>query len=196
MLSATRPKSKVYIFAIIELDKEEFIQVAPTVPTWDLFLGIFVAITVLYGFMMQREKIMAALLSCYLGMVIVSTWSGSLEAFFAGKKTIANTWIQADASPATIKIILFLLIVGLVASKAQIGVGYDNNLMAPIEIFAYSLITGILISSTVFSYLPESLQTSVISQTHLVHFLKDFRTLWLIAPIVLIVFVTSRRRQY
>ena len=158
-------------------------------------MGIFVAITVLYGFMMQREKIMAALLSCYLGMVIVSTWSDKLQAFFEGKRTVANTWIAADASPATIKIVVFLLIVGLVASKADIGIGRDTAL-APIELLAYSFITGILISATVFSYLPDATQATIISQTKLVHFLKDYYTFWLIAPIILIVFVTSRRRSY
>lgn len=145
--------------------------------------------------MMQREKIMAALLSCYLGMVIVSTWSDKLQAFFEGKKTVANTWIAADASPATIKIVVFLLIVALVAAKADIGIGRDTAL-APIELLAYSFITGILISATVFSYLPEATQITIISQTKLVHFLKDYYTFWLIAPVILIVFVTSRRRNY
>lgn len=145
--------------------------------------------------MMQREKIMAALLSCYLGMVVVGIWADKIQLFFQGKTTIANTWIAADASPATIKIVLFLLIVGLVASKADIGIGRDT-IMAPIELLAYSLITGILISSTVFSYLPANTQQMVLSQTKIVHFIVDYRTIWLIAPIILIVFITSRRRNY
>lgn len=172
------------------------IQVAATVPTWDLFLGIFVAITVLYGFMMQREKIMAALLASYMGMVVVSVWAEPIKQFFEGKKTIANTWVASGASPATIKIFLFLIIVGLVAAKADIAVGRDSSLMAPIEILAYSFITGILIASTVFSYLPPETQATVLAQTRLVHFLSDYRTIWLIAPILLIVFITSRRRSY
>jgi len=159
-----------------------------------LFLGIFVAITVLYGFMMQRDKIMAALLSCYMGMVVVSVWSEPIKQFFEGKKTIANTWIQSDASPATIKIILFLLIVGVVAARADIAVGREKSLSAPLETFFYSAITGILISATVFKYLPDATQTLIISQTRFVHFLKDFYTLWLLAPIVVIVVINSRRR--
>jgi hypothetical protein len=145
--------------------------------------------------MMQREKIMAALLSTYMGMVIVSIWSGSIINFFAGKQTIANTWISSSASPATVKIVLFLLVVGLVAAKADIAVGRDNSMMAPLEILAYSFVTGILIAGTIFSYLPAATQASVLAQTRLVHFLKDYYTLWLVAPIVLIVFVTSRRRN-
>jgi len=158
-------------------------------------LGIFVAITVLYGFMMQREKIMAALLASYMGMVVVSTWAEPIKDFFEGKKTVANTWVESDASPATIKIILFLTIVAIVAAKADIAIGRDNA-MAPIEILLYSLITGVLIASTVFSYLPENSQNAIIDQTKIVHFLKDYRTLWLIAPIILILVVTSRRRSY
>ena len=159
-------------------------------------MGIFVAITVLYGFMMQREKIMAALLACYMGIVIVSIWAEPIKQFFEGKKTIANTWVQSDASPATIKIFLFLIIIGLVAAKADIAVGRDSSLMAPLEILAYSFITGMLIASTVFSYLPETTQTMVMEQTKLIHYLRDYRTLLLIAPVILIVFITSRRRSY
>lgn len=158
-------------------------------------MGIFVAITVLYGFMMQREKIMAALLASYMGMVIVSIWAEPIKQFFEGKKTVANTWIQSDASPATIKIVLFLLIVAIVAAKADIAIGRESA-MAPIEVLLYSFVTGVLIASTVFSYMPESTQSAIMSQTKLVHFLKDYRTLWLLAPILLILIVTSRRRNY
>jgi len=138
---------------------------------------------------------MAALLSCYMGMVIVSIWADPIKSFFEGKKTVANTWVQADASPATIKIILFLVIVALVAAKADIAIGRDNA-MTPIEILLYSLITGVLITSTIFSYLPDGTQKAILAQTKLVHFIKDYRTLWLIAPVILIVFVTSRRKNY
>lgn len=168
---------------------------SPTVPTWDLFLAIFIAITVLYGFMMQREKIMAALLASYMGIVIVSVWANPIKDFFEGKKTVANTWIQADASPATIKIIIFLLIVGLVASKADLSIGRDTSL-ASFEVLLYSAITGILIAATVFSYLPPEVQQTITSQTKIIHFLRDYYTLWLLTPVILMVFVTSRRRNY
>jgi len=148
----------------------------------------------MYGFMMQREKIMAALLACYMGMIVVSVWAAPIQEFFAGKKTIANTWIASDASPSTIKIVLFLLIVVLIASKADIAIGRDSSVIAPLEIILYAVITGILISATVFGYLPAATQMNIIAQTHFVHFLKDFYTIWLIAPIVLIVFVASRKR--
>lgn len=137
---------------------------------------------------------MAALLSCYMGMIVVSVWAAPIQEFFAGKKTIANTWIASDASPSTIKIVLFLLIVVLVASKADISIGRESSVIAPLEIILYALITGILISATVFGYLPAATQMNIVAQTHFVHFLKDFYTIWLIAPIVLIVFVASRKR--
>jgi len=145
--------------------------------------------------MMQREKIMAALLASYMGIVIVSVWANPIKDFFEGKKTVANTWIQADASPATIKIIIFLLIVGLVASKADLSIGRDTSL-APFEVLLYSAITGILIAATVFSYLPPEVQQTITSQTKIIHFLRDYYTLWLLTPVVLMVFVTSRRRNY
>jgi len=161
-----------------------------------LFLGIFIAITVLYGFMMQRDKIMSALLACYMGMVIVSVWAEPIKQFFEGKKTLANTWIQSDASPATIKIVLFLIVVSLVAAKADIALGRERSLSAPIETLFYSAITAILLAGTVFKYLPNATQAQIISQTNFVHYLKDYYTFFLIAPIVVIVVLSSRRRGY
>lgn len=157
-------------------------------------MGIFVAITVLYGFMMQRDKIMAAMLSCYMGIVVVSIWADPIKSFFEGKTTIANTWIESDASPATIQIVLFLIIVGLVASKADIAVGRESSFIAPLETVLYSLVTAILIVATIFHYLPEGTQGEIIAQTRLIHFLKDYYTLWLLAPIGLILFTSTRRR--
>ncbi|MFH1855041.1 MAG: hypothetical protein ABH810_01365 [bacterium] len=161
-----------------------------------MFLGIFIAITVLYGFMMQRDKIMSALLACYMGMVIVSVWAEPIKQFFEGKKTLANTWIQSDASPATIKIVLFLIVVSLVAAKADIALGRERSLSAPIETLFYSAITAILLAGTVFKYLPNATQAQIISQTNFVHYLKDYYTFFLIAPIVVIVVLSSRRRGY
>ena len=170
------------------------IEITPTVPTWDLFLGIFVAITVLYGFMMQRDKIMAAMLACYMGIVIVSIWAEPIKSFFEGKTTVANTWIQSDASPSTIQIALFLIIVGVVASKADIAVGRENSMMAPLETMLYSFITAVLIAATVFNYLPDQAQAEIIKQTQLIHYLKDYHTFWLLAPIGIILFTSTRRR--
>lgn len=157
-------------------------------------MGIIVAITVLYGFMMQREKIITAMLGCYMGMVVVNTWAEPIKSFFEGKTTVANTWIQSDTSPATIKIALFLIIVSLVAAKADIALGRETSMLAPIETILYSFITAILISATVFNYMPVETQNQIISSTHFVHFLKDFYTFWLIAPIAMIIFTSARRR--
>lgn len=170
------------------------IDVATTVPTWDLFLGIIIAITVLYGFMMQRDKIITAMLSCYMGMVVVSTWAEPIKSFFEGKTTVANTWIQSDASPSTIKIILFAVVVGLVTAKADIALGRESSILAPIETIAYSLVAAILISATIFNYMPLASQDQIIASTNFVHFLKDYYAFWLISPIALIIFTSTRRR--
>jgi len=174
--------------------KGGIIEVAPTVPTWDLFLGIIVAITVLYGFMMQRDKIITAMLACYMGMVVVNTWADPIKSFFEGKTTIANTWIQSDTSPPTIKIVLFMIIVGLVAAKVDIALGRESSVLAPIETIAYSVITAVLIAATIFNYMPATTQNQIIANTHFVHYLKDFYTFWLISPIALIIFTSTRRR--
>lgn len=144
---------------------------------------------------MQREKIMTALLSCYVGIVMVGIFAEPIKQFFEGKKIIANTWIQSDAQPATIKIVIFLGIVALIASRADISVGRDRGIMTPIETLAYSVMTGVIISSTIFSFLPEATRTAIIGQTKLIHYLQDYRTLFLIAPLALLLIVTSNARR-
>lgn len=144
--------------------------------------------------MMQREKIITAMLACYMGIVVVNTWAEPIKSFFEGKTTVANTWIQSDASPSTIKIALFLIIVSVVAAKADIALGRESSMFAPIETILYSFITAILISATVFNYMPSETQNQIIANTHFVHYLKDFYTFWLIAPIAMIIFTSTRKR--
>lgn len=144
--------------------------------------------------MMQRDKIITAMLACYMGMIVVNTWADPIKSFFEGKTTVANTWIQSGASPTTIKVVLFCLVVGLVAAKADIALGRESSVLAPLETIAYSVITAVLISATIFNYMPPETQSQIIGNTHFVHYLKDFYTFWLIAPIALVIFTSTRRR--
>ena len=138
---------------------------------------------------------MSALFSCYIGMVIVSFTADPIAAFFQGKQTVANTWISAQTSPATIKIVIFLIVIAIVAAKAEVTTGRNSSVMAPIEVIFYSTLTAILIESTLFSYLGPDMQNKIIEGSKLAHFLRDWHNIWLILPLIVFLFVSSRRRS-
>ncbi|MCX6808355.1 MAG: hypothetical protein NTW50_01650 [Candidatus Berkelbacteria bacterium] len=59
-------------------------------PSVDVFIGIFFLLGLAYGFLLQREKTITALCSVYIGLVIASSFSGSIFDLMNGNKVIAN----------------------------------------------------------------------------------------------------------
>ncbi|KKQ73417.1 MAG: hypothetical protein US94_C0034G0005, partial [Berkelbacteria bacterium GW2011_GWB1_38_5] len=57
-------------------------------PSWDLAIVVFFLIGIAFGYILQREKIVATLLSVYVALVVTQVFSGNVLSFFQGDKTL------------------------------------------------------------------------------------------------------------
>ena len=163
-------------------------------PTWDLFIGIVLVIGVVYGFALQRERIFTSLMSIYVGIVIAGLWGESLFGFFQGKNMLFNSvWIQANTTPTTVKIAIFVIIVAIVSARAPVGYMRSWSMVSPIETVAYSLLNITLFLATIFRFLPPETQARIAGQSHYIGQVNNYYNLLLILPIILLVVVTARR---
>ena len=163
-------------------------------PTWDLFVGIVFVIGVVYGFALQRERVFTSLLAIYVGIVITSIWGQKFFDFFQGKDMIFNSvWIQSNAKPSTINIVIFLAIVALITAKAPIGLLRSWSIISPLETVAYSLTNTALLLCTVLRNLPAETQNHILEQSRFLVKLNNYYGLILVVPLVLLVLVTNRR---
>lgn len=165
------------------------------VPSWDVFIIIFLIIAVGFGFIMQRDRVVSFLLSIYAGIVVSTAVVEPIRLFFTGNKTLADSvWIQANVSPFTIQAVIFLLVSFLVAGKSGLGGKSTRGLLSPIEIIAYSFFNAILLLSAVASFMPPELRQGLQESSKMARFIVTYRLFWTIAPVVLIIVTGGIRR--
>ena len=51
-------------------------------PSWDLAIAVFFLIGMTFGYILQREKIVATLLSVYVALVVTQIFAGNVFEFF------------------------------------------------------------------------------------------------------------------
>src|SRR6476661_277846 len=125
-------------------------------PSWDLFITLFFIIGLAYGFILQRDRIVATLMSVYAALVVSQLLVDPVGQFFQGDKTIFNQiWIRSNTSPFTIHLALFVGIIVLLSAKGGMVGTKGRGVMSHAEVLVYSALTTALIVSSIFSFMPD-----------------------------------------
>lgn len=157
-------------------------------PSWDVFIGLAFLFGIAYGFILQREKIIATLCSVYVGIVIASTFSQTVFDFFNGNAVIANQiWIRANASTSTIAIALFFISIVAVAGALNSRKSEKSGDISMPEILVYSLLMMALVIATVIGFLPEPIRNHALQVSKTAKIIMQFRTLLVITPMIFLV---------
>jgi len=165
-------------------------------PTWDLLIGILFILAIAYGFMLQREKVIVTLVSVYVGLVLVSVLTGTLQEFFAGDRAIFNKiFIKGTTSPFAIQTGIFLATIVAITARSGLSGGSGRGLLSPIELFAYSFFNASLIVVSILSFLPDDMRSVIVDSSHLATLLISFRGWLLVLPILLLVVLGYRERS-
>lgn len=171
-----------------------------TLPSWDLFITLFFIIGLAYGFILQRDRIVATLMSVYAGLVVSELLVEPIGQFFQGDKTLFNQiWIRSNTSPFSIHLAVFILIIVLLSAKGGIVGTKGRGVMSHIEVLIYSALSTVLIVSSIFSFLPEPTQAAYVEGSKMVKFIVEHHDWWLMIPVAALVgfgFQRHPRRSY
>ena len=166
----------------------------PSLPSWDLFITLFFIIGLAYGFILQREKIVATLMSVYAALVVSQMLVDPVGQFFKGDKTLFNQiWIRSDTQPFTIHLVLFTAIIVLLSAKGGLGSARGRGVVSHVEVFVYSILNTALIVTSIFSFLPEPTRDAYAAGSKLVSFLITHNTYWLLLPVFALIFFGFQR---
>ncbi len=166
----------------------------PTLPSWDLFITLFFIIGLAYGFILQREKIVATLMSVYAALTVSSILVDPVGQFFKGDKTLFNQiWIRSDTQPFTIHLVLFIAIIILLSAKGGISGTRGRGAISHFEILIYSALNTALIVGSIFSFLPEPTRDAYAASSVLVKFIIGHQVWWLVGPVLAMVFFGFQR---
>lgn len=167
-----------------------------SLPSWDLFITLFFIIGLAYGFILQRDRIVATLMSVYAALIVSNLLVDPVGQFFKGDKTIFNQiWIRSDTSPFTIRLALFIVIIVLLSSKGGIGGARGRGTISHIEILVYSALNTALIVSSIFSFLPDPTRDAYASTSKLVNLIVTHHDWWLLLPVGALIFFGLQRHN-
>ncbi len=166
----------------------------PTLPSWDLFITLFFIIGLAYGFILQREKIVATLMSVYAALTVSAILVDPVSQFFKGDKTLFNQiWIRSDTQPFTIHLVLFTAIIVLLSAKGGIGGSRGRGVISHFEILVYSALNTALIVGSIFTFLPEPTRDAYVASSSLVKFIVSHQVWWLVGPVLAMIFFGFQR---
>ena len=165
-----------------------------SLPSWDLFITLFFIIGLAYGFILQREKIVATLMSVYAALMVSQLLVDPVGQFFKGDKTLFNQiWIRSDTSPFTIRMVLFIGIIVLLSAKGGLGSARGRGIVSHLEVLVYSALNTALIVSSIFMFLPEPTRDAYAAGSKLVQMLVGHYDWWIMLPVVALVFFGFQR---
>jgi hypothetical protein len=165
-------------------------------PTWDLLIGLLLVLAVAFGFMLQRDKVVVTLVAIYVGLVLVSALTGTVQEFFAGDRAIFNkVFIRGTDSPFAIQTGIFLLVVMAITARSGLSGGSGRGLLSPIELLSYSFFNATLIVASVLSFLPESTKGIILDSSQLATLLNAFYGWLLVLPILLLIVLGYREKS-
>lgn len=157
-------------------------------PSWNLAITVFFLIGIVFGYILQREKIMATLLSVYVALIVTQIFAGNVFDFFQGNKLLFDTvWIRANASPFTIRVLVFIAVIALLSAKGGISGTKSKGILSPIEIMILSFLTTGLIISSVFFFMPPESRDVFMQSSSLASAVIKYYPLWVITPVVVMV---------
>ena len=154
-------------------------------PSWDLAIAVIFLIGIAFGYILQRDKIVGTLLGVYVGLIMTQAISGNIQHFFQGDTTLFNQiWIHANASPFTIRVLIFAITLVIVSAKANISGGKSKGVLTPIEIIVYSTLTTGLIIGSIFYFMPANSLTPFLATSRLAKLIIQDYTWWVILPVI------------
>lgn len=161
-------------------------------PTWDLFIFLFfVVFSLLYGFSLGRDRIIAIIVSIYMALAVVSAapFLTSLEG-----QTVHVAIGPYFAFRVTLFLGVFLLIFFFLSRSAVMGtLGSVDSQGRLWEVILFSFLhVGLLISVTL-SFLPKIITDQFAFLTRMVFLSEIGKFVWVVLPIAAMVLVRRPR---
>jgi hypothetical protein len=171
-----------------------FAQLNFSSPTWDLFIiPFFLVFSLLYGLSLGRDRILVIIVSIYMALAVVNT------APFL--RAMEGTTINVAIGPyfafrVTVFLSVFLVIFFLLSQSALAGtLGGHHEQGSVIQVILFSVLhVGLLISVTL-SFLPREIAERFAPLTRNIFLSEIGRFIWIVAPILAMVAMRTRRRS-
>ena len=151
--------------------------------SWDFFITMFFVVMTVYGLLLGRSRVYNILINTYVGYVIASE-AGEIVFNYITRAASVNHALGTSYFGA--KLLTFAGIVFILTLKSELA-GYDERgMQSTVMTAAYGFLSAGLILSSIFSFIGESERYSIVSVSGLAGKIVDYRLIWLVAPIAVV----------
>jgi len=166
-------------------------------PSWDLFIIIFLIIATGYGFVLQKEKATATLLSTYVALVVTTVWGESVYKIISGNAILANQAIlKGNINPFTVKVFVFALFIVLLSLKGEYLSSKTGAISSTIILFLYSFLNAGLIITSIISFMDDSSRMLLLGQSNVAAMIYQYHNWWIVLPAIIIIIAGFKKRSY
>jgi hypothetical protein len=143
-----------------------------------------------YGFILQREKILATILAVYVGWAVANVWAKPVFGLLTGRTVLMDQlWFKTDLTLFHVQVGLFVVIVVLLALKGDFAditrrIGGSSS---PLIVLAYSFLNAGLVLSIIFSFMGPRAMHYLERVSHLGNLVIDYKNWWIVAPAVIMI---------
>jgi len=162
-----------------------------TLPSWDIIITVAFVVGISYGFILRRERTLAALASVYMSYLVTQIWGQSVVDFFHGDRTVFNqVWIKADTSPTTIHIVLFLVLFFLMIGFTSLAT--SKTKISGLGVLLQSFFTVSLLISSLISFLTDDQKAQLFEASKFAGLIWQYHNLWILLPVLVLIFMGIR----
>ncbi|HPH78528.1 MAG TPA: hypothetical protein PLH65_00395 [bacterium] len=162
--------------------------------SWNIFIIFCVLISVLYGFILQRNKIVLTLLNVYIALSVVGVLGNSFNniAQRAGEAMLNQGFAERFFSLFITQTFLFVALIIILSIRGEHAKALgDVKVQHPMILsFIYSVLFALIVSSTILSFLPVEVQSGIVQQSNIVGWIMAKQVWWVVTPVILMI-VTS-----
>jgi len=166
-------------------------------PSWDLFIIIFIIIATGYGFILQKEKAAATLISTYIALAVTTIWGDAVYEILSGKQILFNSvWLAGHLNPFTVKVVIFVAFIVLLSLKGEYISTKTGAVGSVIVLFLYSFLTAGLIISSIFSFMDETTRQILLNSSHIADLIYKYHNWWVALPAIVLIIAGFRKKSY
>ncbi len=162
--------------------------------TWNIFIAFCILISVLYGFILQRNKIILTMINVYIALAVVGVLGGGFNVAVqnAGEVILNETFAERFFSLFITQTFLFVALIILLSIRGEHAKALSEvKVQHPLILsFLYSLLFALIVCSTILSFLPPDIQASINEQSFIVSFVMSKQSWWVVLPVISMI-VTS-----
>ncbi len=161
------------------------------VMSWNIFIVFCILVSVLYGFILQRNKIILSLINVYIALAVVTVVGPSFNNLMqkVGLVMLNESISGRLFSLFLTQTFLFVSLILLLSIRAEHAQAMaDVKVSHPMILsFVYSVLFALIVASTIISFLSPELQANINSQSNIISWIMAQKSLWIIFPVILMI---------